>query len=357
MHALDTLAVLEYCGYLPSTAMRGNGDLPASLDVLQWGPTTEYVPKYTEFRFGEIKTGPNAAGRFGGTTATINVNPRFRPPAGLSILQRSLWFVDRDIECVKWMQRVAPHKARVFRYGADAQETAATAAEVKQMHNVETVFECDGLHPSLSAECRCRSPNAVPATDNNNLLDQQLEQMEAAQAMYKKFLPFNKRLAVYQARSTAADGAAVSAEDRYRRAFYHAFDNNCSVLKQRWYERARRQVVQKEWKAPIGTGITNPKTGAPFFGHQFEVAGSFTREAQQALDAAGAAATESRAAAIRARAEFDEFVVVSETEALSVLGEDVAAALCVTRENTRNGLPVLACYNTVYSRAIAAVLS
>ena len=115
-------------------------------------------------------------------------------------------------------------------------------------------------------------------------------------------------------------------------------------------------VRQKEWKAPQGIGISNPATGAPFFGHQFEVAGNHTREAQQALDAAGAAARDSRTAAIRARAEFDEFVTVSETEALSVVGEEAAAALCVIRENSRNGLPVLACYGAVYSRAVAAVL-
>ena len=347
MHALDTLAVLEYCGYLPGGAIRGNGELPASLDVLQYGPTAEYVPKYTEFKFAETISDHRGT--------RIDVNPRFRPPAGLSILARSLWLVKRDIECVKWMQRVAPHKARVFRYGADAQETAATASEVKKMHNVETVFECDGLHPSLTTECRCRSPNALPATDNDPL-DQQLERLEAAEAEYKKFVPFKERVAVYQARSTAADGVAVSAEERYRGLHNMAFHNKCRVLQQQWQERNPRRSVQKEGKAPIGTGISNPATGAPFFGHQFEVGVVHTKEAQQALDAAGAAARDSRTAAIRAKAEFDEFVAVSETEACGVVGEDVAAALCVIRENNRNGLPVLACYGAVYSRAIAAVL-
>ena len=351
MHALDTLAVLEYCGYLPS-GRQGAGELPASLGVLQYGPTTEYVPKYTEFKCAEATT--TRDNRFGGTTVTrTDVNSLFRPPAGLSILKRSLWLVDRDIKCVKWMQRAAPHKARVFRYGADAQETAATAAEVKKMHNVENVFECDGLHPSLVVECRCRSPNAVPATDNDPL-DQQLERLMAVQAEYKTFVPFTERFAVYQARSTAADGVAVRTEEFYRGLHNVAFNNKNMVLKSQWQRGNPRPAT--EWKAPQGIGISNPATGAPFFGHQFEIAGNHTREAQQALDAAGAAARDSRTAAIRARAEFDEFVTVSETEALSVIGEEAAAALSVIRENSRNGFPVLACYGAVYSRAVAAVL-
>jgi hypothetical protein len=193
----------------------------------------------------------------------------------------------------------------------------------------------------------------VPATDNDPL---DLKQLEAVRAEYKKFVPFTERMAAYQERSTAADGVAVSAEEHYRALHNVAFRNKCSVLQQQWQARNPRRSVQKEWKAPIGTGITNPATGAPFFGHQFEVLDLHTLKAQQALDAAGVAAQKSRDAAIQTKAEFDAFVSESETEALGVVGEEVAAALAVIRENNRNKLPVLACYGTVYSRAVAAVL-
>jgi hypothetical protein len=107
----------------------------------------------------------------------------------------------------------------------------------------------------------------VPATDNDPL---DLEQLEAVRAEYKKFVPFTERVKMYKKRSTAADGVAVSAEEHYRGLHNVAFRNKCSVLQQQWQARNPRRSVQKEWKAPIGTGITNPATGAPFFGHQFE---------------------------------------------------------------------------------------
>lgn len=356
MHALDAIAVLQHGGYLNGFGSR-EGPLPSSPEVLNYGPVTEYVPKYTEFKF--VNTAPNTVRSSGvvfgnaPSASPDRQNPLLRPPPGLSILQRSIWLIDRDIKRVKFMQQIAPRRARVFRYGADAQDTAATAAEVKRMHNVDNVYECDGIHPSLTVVCKCRSPNAVPAVDNDPL-DVQLKQLTKVKSDYEKYRPFAVRVALCKQRSTEADAAAVSTEQLYRRLHYTATSTKNNVERVRWCEGHRRRI---EWKPPTYYGIGNPSTGEPFFGHQFEITPQHPAEAQQRLDTAGTAADAARQAAIRAYAELETFVSESEAAAFKLVGDETAAALRMIRENCRNGLPVLSCYEKVYAHATSTLLS
>jgi hypothetical protein len=350
MHALDVIAVLEYSGYLQKHTLHGTSDLAVNLAAISPTPVAAYVPKYTEFKFCEIGQPAHAMGTH------LSVSRRVRPPTGLSALQLSLWFVDRDICMVLLLQKIARHRARVFRYNTDAQETAATAAEVKAMHNVDEVFECDGIHSTLTAECKCRSPNAAPATDSNRLT-QQLQELYKAKESYEALRPFKERVALYQLRSTVADDAAVASEHSYRTLHSSAYAGICNVLHRQW--RTLNSCVPA-WTPPQQcpyVGIGHPTTGEPFFKHRFALLHGHTATDQQKLDTAGKEAAGARAAAVKARSELDAFVAQSEAVALKAIGDEAAAALGAIRENTRNGYPALACYSAVYNNVVASVLA
>ena len=354
MHALDVIDVLEYSGYLQKHTLHGAHDLSVNLAALTPTPIAAYVPMYTEFKFCEIGQSTNAVGPH------LGVSRRVRPPTGLSALQLSLWLIDRDIGMVQLLHKIAQHRARVFRYNTDAQETAATAAEVKAMHNVDEVFECDGIHSTLIAECKCRSPNAVPAADSDPLT-QRLRELHKAKEGYEALRPFKERAALYQARSTAADDAAVAAEHCYRTLHSSAYSSIRSTLHRQW--RTQNPYAGNcAWTPPqqyasAYVGIAHPSTGGPFFKHQFERLHIYTAKDQRKLDAAGEEAANARAAAVKARSEFDAFVAESEAAALEAIGDKVAAALGAIRENIRNGYPALACYTTVYNNVVASVLA
>ena len=201
MHVLEVISVLEYAGYLPANI--ASGYIPDTTVPPQFGPTEPYVPLYTEFEYYA------RADQFGRTS----INPLVNPPTGLSSLALSLWLVDRDIGVVKLRLAANPTNERVFRYASDAQTTAASVAEVVKKHAVSpnAVFECDGLHHKLKTECKCRSPNAMPATDIDPI-GLQLKTLEEAAKSYADAMPFKIRVAALEEHAVAAELKAGETE-------------------------------------------------------------------------------------------------------------------------------------------------
>ena len=344
MHVFDTISVLKYSGYIPAFYDSGPYEIPSNISVLQYGPTTEYTPVYTQFEFAEMAP-PIHAG-FSGPLGepTLCVSPQLRPPANLSILQRSLWLVNRDIAITQWRQNANKSTPRVFRYNADAQETAKTVDEVVKLHNVAptAVFECDGIHSSLDKECKCRSSNALPATDTDPIRIKLME-LHAAKQRYNDMRPFKDRLAEFEANSTNADTIAAQKEMDYKRLYHNAGLNS------------KMGMGSMLHTSPTDLRPILTPDGLPCFGHQLGTP-AHTAQTQQKLDAAGSDATSARQAALTARSELDDFVAASETAAFAVIGEETTQLLKVVRENVRNGLPILNCYKALYDYTLSTIM-
>jgi hypothetical protein len=318
MHVLEVISVLEYTGYLPVNI--ASGYLSDFTVPPQFGPTEPYVPIYTEFEYYARK---DQYGR-------NSINPLVNPPTGLSSLALSLWLVNRDIGVVKLRLAANPASKRVFRYNSDAQTSATSVAEVVQKHSryLMAVYECDGFHHELKTKCKCRSPNAVPATDVDPI-GLQLETLEATAKSYADAMPFKVRLAALDETATAAELKAGDTEEAYRHS--------------------------------LGQGsIMNYKKDPPHMSFKWSYSTETPTYQQKAANEQwaklGKAASEARAEAQAARAAVLDYIADMETQALSRIGAESAATLRIIRENNRNGLPKHSSYGAAYAQAVRGLV-
>lgn len=314
MHVLEVISVLEYAGYLPPNV--ASGYIPDNIVPPQFGVTEPYVPIYTEFEYYTPKT--DAYNK-------RVVNPLVNPPTGLSSLGLSLWLVNRDIEVVKRRLAATPASKRVFRYSSDAQTTATSVAEVVQKHSVEPngVFECDGFHHELKAECKCRSPNAIPATDVDPI-GLQLRTLEATAKSYLDAMPFNIRLAALEKHAVATELKAGNSETVLRQSL-----NKGSLMN---YMKDPPQMEFTWWIEEAHLTRQDKATNK--------------RWAKL-----GKVASEARAEAQTARTAVLDYIADMETQALARIGTESATALRTIRENNRNGLPKHSSYAFAYLSA------
>ena len=315
MHVLEILSVLRHTGYMPNQFKA-----PYISDVTelppQFGPTEPYVPIYTEFEYYTRKQD---------VYNKRIVNPLVNPPTGLSNLAISLWLVNRDIGVVKLRLAANPTNIRVFRYASDAQVTATSVTEVvrKQAVAPNVVFECDGFHHELKTECKCRSPNAMPAT-NIDPIGLQLETLEATAESYAAAMPFKVRVAALEKDAVAAELKAGEAEEGYRHSI-----KQVSIMD---YKKDSPQMSFK-WRYTTDTPT-----------HQQKVANEHWARL-------GKAASEARTEAQIARKAVLDYIAKMEAQALAKLPDQSAKNLATIRENNRNGLPEHPAYIVEYQRA------
>ena len=86
-------------------------------------------------------------------------------------------------------------------------------AEVVRKHAVSAsaVFECDGLHHKPKTGRKCRSPNAVPATDTDPT-GLQPETLEATAKPYAGAMPFKIRGKALEEKAVAAEQKAAGTD-------------------------------------------------------------------------------------------------------------------------------------------------
>lgn len=326
MHVLEVISVLEYAGYLPVNI--ASGYISDATVPPQFGPTEPYVPLYTEFEYYTPKQ--DAYNK-------RTVNPLVNPPTRLSGLALSLWLVNRDIGVLKLRIAANPTKERVFRYNSDAQTTATSAAEVvrKQAVSPNAVFECDGLHHQLRTECKCRSPNVVPATDIDPI-GLQLETLEATAKSYADAMPFKIRGAALEKKAIAAELKAGETEGQYRTLHTNMMQKNTI------------SIIDYKHDPPQMSFTPEPsKNSTPISPRDL----SQLKAANEQRAKLGKAASEARSEAQAARKAVLDYVADMEAQALARISTESATALRIIRENNRNGLPKHSSYDLAYAVA------